>query len=315
MVYPRPVLDRRLVATLVCVTAALSLGLLGEYADAAGRRSVDYLLPQDTLERFEFEASHHLTTEFVRLPPEADAYDVASLGTDIADVHTTISGGMERFVGRVFRDRSLGIVSRLVDLNATVDRGEGPVTLSLADLDGKSVSLRTHGSGELLDSYGWQHILGAGRSGDLVVEALLMQVFRLPAHVPKGDASFGTTYRLRFSPDASVERNWDHVVVFTAADPPADCRRCVAMNYRGDLQEASRDKHPARPMALKATGSVEGTILLGPVVSAGRRALLSNSWSIRWQRTITSERAGGATRGEIEQTAEITGRFYRGEGS
>ena len=308
-------MDRRLVALVACAAVAASWALAGGSADAAGRRSVEYLLPQDTLERFQFEATHHLTTELVRLPPEADAYDVAGLQADIADVTTTISGGMERFVGRVFRDRSLGVVSRLVDLDATVDRGAGPGPLDLSDLDGKSVSLRVHGSGELLDSFGWSHLLGAGRPGDLVVEALLMQVFRLPPHVAKGKDKQATTYRLRFSPDPSVERNWDHVVAFTAADPPADCKRCVAMDYAGSLQEASRDKHPARPMALKAMGSIEGKMVLGPVVSAGRRPLISNSWTIRWDRTITSERAGGATRGEIKQTATITGRFFQEDGS
>jgi len=303
-----------LVAT-AAVLLLVSAALIWSPADAASRRSLSYLLPQDTLERFAFEATHHLTTEFVRLPPEADAYDVTSLQADIADVHTTIHGSMERFVGRVFRDRSLGLISRLVDLEGTVDRGQGVGPLDLSGLGGKSVSLRVHASGELLDSFGWSHLLGAGRNGALVVEAMLMQVLRLPSKIPQGDERIGSNYSLRFRTDPSVERDWNHVMAFVAAEPPADCKRCVAMSYSGDLKEASRDKHPSRPMTLDGQGQLSGTLVLGAPAGGGRRPLVSNTWSLRWDRTIRSERIGGATRGEVAQTAEITGRFYREEGS
>ncbi len=302
----------RLAAVIAGTLLGASVAVLGTTADAAGRRSLSYLLAQDTLERFEFEATHSLTTEFVRMPPEAGAYDVAGLQTNLAEVRTSLRGGMERFVGRVFRDRSLGVVSRLVEIEGTVDRGQGPGPLDLSGLDGKSISLRVFDSGEVLDSFGWTHMLGAGRPGDLVVEALLMQVFRLPNHVPKGDERLGLTYRLRFSPDPSVERNWDHVVAFEAAEVPPDCTRCVAMSYSGELKEVSRDKHPARPMVLDAQGRIEGTLLLGRKTGPGRRPMIENSWTIRWERTVRSQRESGKTRAEIKQIADITGRLYRG---
>ncbi len=304
---PRPSPRAAAAAALLLAAAVLAAATV---ADAAGRRSLRYHLPQDTLESFRFEVAQRVTTELTRLPPEADAYDVASLTERLDDVSTAVSGRLERYVGRVFRDSSLGLISRLVDVEGTIARGaDAPAPVDLGVLEGKSVSLRVLGSGEILDSFGWAWFSGAARGADLVVEPLLLQVFRLPAHAPKSDP-LGSTFRVRWNVDPSLERVVDHVVAFSPADAPDSCRRCVAMTYTADLREASRDQHPARPMALDGTGTLSGTLVVGAPV-AGGRPLVSHTWEATWDRTVRSEREGGALRGEIELHVELSGGLWR----
>ena len=175
----------------------------------------------------------------------------------------------------------------------------------LTQLSGKSISMRVHRSGELLDSFGWSHLSGAGRGGDLVTEVLLQPVLRLPHQVPKPGRPVGSTFRLRYSVDGMLERDQTWVLSYERADGAAPCRGCLVLVYEGSITEASTDKHPARPMVLSGTGTIEGSIVLGP--GRGRRALVRHDWSVAWTRKLRTERENGTLRGELLQTALIEG--------
>ena len=283
---------------LGCLLAALLLSLPAW----AGRRTLRYQLPQDVLESFAFETTRRVATRVVSLPPEADAYDVDSVLDRMRSVQTRTTGRVERVVARVHRDGSLGLVSRLVGLQGSIDRGTGPTALDVAVLEGKSLSMRVLPSGELLDSFGWTHFAGAGRGADLVGELFTQTVLRLPYAVPKG-GSIPTTFRVRLPLDPLVQRDQNWNLAYTDGEPPADCKgKCVALAYTGTVTELSRDTHPARRMELQGEAKVQGTILL-----AGNRRLREHRWSITWARELSSQRADGALRGALVQDVVIEG--------
>jgi hypothetical protein len=303
----RPIRHLPRLAAVATVVAAL---LLAATAYGTSRRSLWYRLPQDTLESFQFEATHSVATEFTRLPPEAEPFDVEALKERFAQVETHLSGRLERFVGRVFRDQSIGVIARMVDLAGTIDRGAGAEALDVSQLEGKSLSSRVVASGELLDSFGWSHFSGAGRGGDLVSEVLTGHVFRLPYKLPRKGESVGSTFQQRIPIDGVLLRSQQWVISYVRGTAGEGlCRRCVVLEYSGEVIEDSPDQHPARPMKLNAVGRVEGKLVLGPGGSA--RPIVSNEWTYTWDRTIRSERENGTVRGELKQTATVTGRIWR----
>ena len=280
-------------------------------ASQAARRNLRYKLTQDTLEAFTFEVKHTVGTTFDRLPPEADSYDTAPLAQSLETVTTTVEGSLERVVGRVFRDSSLGLVTRVLNLKGTVDRGGGAQAASLEGLEGKSVSMRVLESGELLASSGWSHIAGAGRGGELVVPVLLQSVLRLPFQVPEGGGTMPLSFRLRVPFDAllNLDQSWD--LAFSAADAPEECgRRCIALTYEGKATEVAEDQHPARPMKRDSQAIVSGTIVLDNKV--GR--LFSHEFTLRWTHVVTSHRENETVRGALTQEQLVTGSI-RAEGA
>lgn len=296
-------LRRLLLGTLALLVVAI---LLPSPSHAA-RRNLKYRLPTDAIESLQFEVQHTVTTRFDTLPPEAEPYDVKALEASLAEVKTSLSGRIERVVGRVFRDSSLGLVSRIIDLEGTIDRGEGAVPVNWSGLEGKSVSMRMLESGELLASAGWQHIAGAARGGDAVYAVLLQSILRLPFDVPAQGGAVPLTFRSRVPVDPllNLDRGWN--LSFTAGEPPAGCgRRCVALNYEGTVTEAAVDQHPARPMKRDSTATVSGTVVLG------NRAgfVKDHSFEIRWTHAVESLRENGTTRAAIVQEQVTTGRIF-----
>ncbi len=273
-------------------------------AGQAARRTLRYKLTQDTLEAFTFDVKHTVGTTFDRLPPEAESYDTESLASSLETVTTTVEGSLERVVGRVFRDSSLGLVTRVLDLKGTVDRGDGAQPVSLEGLEGKSVSMRVQESGELLASSGWSHIAGAGRGGELIVPVLLQSVLRLPFQVPEGGGTMPLSFRLRVPYDAllNLDQNWD--LAFSAVDSSKECgRRCIALSYEGKVTEVAEDQHPARPMKRDSQAMVSGTIVLDSKV--GR--LYRHEFTLRWTHSVTSHRENETVRGAIIQEQVVTG--------
>ena len=292
---PRPWLYAASLAT------ALALGTASG-STAAVRRNLQYNLPEDRLEVFAFDLRQVVDTAFTRLPPEAKAYDTDDLMERIGRSDTRASGRMERVVARAFRDGSLGLVTRVAALEGSTDRGEGARPLELASLVGKSLSLRVLDSGQLVDSFGWAHMAGAGGGGDLVADMLVQSVLRLPNILPNKRPVLAT-WELRLPVDPFLERVQAWTLTWTEADAPEDCPRCTALAYTGSIRESSADAHPARPMSLEGTASVEGTVVLS---RPGRR-LLAHSWTIRWKRSVRSHRANKTLRGELSQTVELSG--------
>jgi len=291
--------------------ALLLLALLAPAAPAdAARRDLTYKLAQDKLETLSFEVEHVVTTTFERMPPEAEPYDVEGLESSIASVKVQVAGSLERVVGRVFRDSSLGLVTRVVGLAGTVDRGQGAEAIAFDGLEGKSVSMRVLDSGELLASSGWQHLAGAGRGGDLVEPVLLQSILRLPFTVPEGEGLIPGSFRVRVPVDPLLNLDQTWTLQYGAGEVPKGCRRCVAISYSGTVTEAAEDQHPARPMKRAGEATVSGTILL----SGKRGQLLEHAFSVAWTRNVTSHRENDTVRGAIAQTQTITGRIVAGDG-
>ncbi len=293
---PSAAVPRRLL--LGCLLAALLVSLPA----LAARRTLRYQIPQDALEGFTFESIRSVTTRVETPPTEAETYDFDGVLDRMRSVQTRTTGRMERLVGRVFRDGSLGVVARLVDVQASLDRGQGPAPLDVDVLEGKSLSMRILPSGELLDSFGWTHFAGAGRGADLVSELFTQSILRLPFMVPK-TGSVPSTFRMRLPLDPMVQRELTWSLAYTAATPPADCRgACIAMDYTGTIAELSHDKHPARRTVLAGDAQVTGTLVL-----AGNKRLHRHDWSITWTRSLRTEREDGSLRGALAQDVTIEG--------
>jgi hypothetical protein len=273
-------------------------------ADAASRRSLKYGFPQDRIEVFDFELTRSTSLAMKHLPAEAQGFDVESLIARLGTVETRLEGRLERVLARVFRDFSQGLVTRVVDVDGTIDRGAGAEALDTSILEGKSVSFRLLASGELLDSVGWSRLAGAERGGTLVEELLLQSVMRLPQSIPKGTQMFPANYRVRVPLDSFLTRDQTWIVGFTAGTAPAECGRgCVAIDYRGELSEKAIDKHPARPMRLTGKGTVSGTIVL----TRREKNLYEHTFVFDWAREVRSERDNDTLRGEVVQTERVEG--------
>ena len=108
-----------------------------------------------------------------------------------------------------------------------------------------------------------------------------------------------------------LERDQNWVLSYERAEGDPPCRGCLVLSYEGSITEASTDKHPARPMVLSGTGSIEGTIVLG--AGRARRELLRHDWSVAWKRKLRTERENGTLRGELAQTVQIDGWVEREE--
>jgi len=293
----------------------LALGVLSTPVEAGARRSLAYLFPMDHLESFAFELSTVSQTRLVRKPADASRFDLAKVEERLSDVRTRTRGRLDRSLARVFRDSSLGLILRVVDLEGSVARGPGgeAAELDLSGLEGKSVALRLHASGELLDSHGWSHLLGAQRPGSVLGDLFLQSTLHLPAHLPKPNGSVARSFRTRVPVDASLQRDRTWTLSFTRSVAPEGCGRgCVALSYAGTVLEQSTDTHPARPMGLRGTAVVAGQLVL-----RGRKGrLVSHTWDREWTNTITSQTAAGRTRGEVVQILREEGSIRAlGEGS
>jgi hypothetical protein len=223
----------------------------------------------------------------------------------LASVESRLEGTLERFVAKSYRDGTLGVVSRLVGLSGTIGRDGESKPSSFSQLEGKSMAVRLHASGELLHSNGWPYFMGGGRGGELAQDVLLQSVLRLPRHLPKS-AGEGNSFIVRVPVDSALERSETWMLRYLPAVPPEDCgKHCYAITYSGELREKSRDKHPARPMTRTGDGTVSGTLVLQ---GKGRmKRLLSHEWTLQWNREIKSHREDGRVRGRLLQQVTSSG--------
>jgi len=272
---------------------------------SAARRTLSYDFVESEITRYSFETRRSVSTRAERLPAEAERFDHQDVFAELTRVESRLEGTLERFVARRFRDGTVGVVSRVTGLTGTVDRGSGAAEYLYPQLEGKSVSFRLHRSGELLASHGWSHLMGAGRGGDLAADVLMQSLLRLPRHLPGGDGE-GTVFTLRIPVDEALERSAHWSLRFEPTAKPEGCAaRCWALSYSGSILEDSRDKHPARPMTLKGSGEVRGTLVL---VGRGRfKTLVEHQWTLTADRVVRSERDNGSLRGELQQTIETSG--------
>jgi hypothetical protein len=282
----------------------LLLGALPSSADGA-RRTLRYEFDENQITSYRFATSRTVSTEVAELPPEAARSGHRSVMNRIDSVESRLEGTLERFVAKSYRDGTLGVVSRLVGLSGTIGRDGESKPSAFPQLEGKSMAVRIHESGELLHSNGWPHFMGGGRGGELAQDVLLQSVLRLPRHLPKSVGE-GNSFILRVPVDPSLERSETWMLRYLPAVPPEECgKHCYAISYRGELLEKSRDKHPARPMTRSGDGTVAGTLVLQGRGRAKR--MLSHEWTLTWNREIKSHREDGRVRGRLLQQVSSSG--------
>jgi hypothetical protein len=297
--------SRRVVLALACGFGIL---LPSVSADAA-RRDLSYAFEKGRVTTFSLASTRSVVTEVVLVPEEANQLEVDRVLGRIAAVESQLEGRLERFVAKTYRDGTLGLVTRLVDLTGTVTRGGVSTPDSFAGLDGKSLALRLRGSGELLDSQGWSQFMGGGRGGELAQDVLLQSVLRLPRHLPSSEG-IATSFTIRLPLDAGLETRVAWTVRYFPAEATEPCPGdCVAITYQGELREEAHDKAEGRTMSRVATGTVEGTVVL--TGKGARRALSSHRWKLVWDRDIASYRADGDRRGRLRQQVTSTGQLER----
>ena len=289
---------------LLWVAAVLGCLLVPIHADAA-RRTLRYEFDENRITNYRFSTQRSVETEVSKLPSEAAQFDHEAVLQKIASVESKLEGRLERFVAKSYRDGTLGVVSRLVDLSGSIGRAGEVIPTRFEQVEGKSMAVRLHKSGEILHSNGWPYFMGGGRGGELAQDVLLQAVLRLPRHVP-GKEGIGTSFTLRVPIDPALERSELWMIRYLPAEAPEDCgRHCYAISYSGELKETSRDKHPARPMTRKGTGQIAGLLL---VEGRGRaKRLLTHEWTVQWDREIASHREDGSVRGQLLQKVTSSG--------
>jgi len=295
---------------LAVLALACGFGILlpSVSADAA-RRDLSYAFDKDRVTAFSLASTRSVVTEVVLAPDEADQLESDRVLGRLAAVESQLEGRLERFVAKTYRDGTFGLVSRLVDLTATVTRGGVSTPDSFGGLDGKSLALRLRGSGELLDSRGWSQFMGAGRGGDLAQDVLLQSVLRLPRKLPSSEG-ITASFTLRLPLDAGLETRVAWTVRYFPAEATEPCPGdCVAITYQGELREEAHDKAEGRTMSRLATGTVEGTVVL--TGKGAKRALSSHRWKLSWDRDVASYRADGDRRGRVRQQVTSRGQLER----
>jgi len=236
-----------------------------------------YRFQEDQVESFRFESSRSERTE-------------RSGVTLIQPFKTRVSGRTQRYLARIFRDGTLGVVVRTWELTGAIERAGAEATaLDLTGVDGRSVSLRVDRSGALLDSYGWLHFRRSG-SGDLVDEVLLGAVPRLPPGIPDRDEVVASTYRLALPIEEGLSCDQTWVLSYSRlSEQPPTCRgSCTTVAYEGTVRESCEDR--ARGLKRGAVAKVSGQLEIKE--HAASRRLRAHRWSLDWERRLTSARDG-----------------------
>ena len=237
-----------------------------------------YRFQEDRVESFLFESSRTVRTE--------------RLGATLIQPFTTrVSGKAQRYLARIFRDGTLGLVVRTWELTGAIERaGAEATSLDLSGVDGRSVSLRVDRSGALLDSFGWLQLRRSG-SGDLVDDVLLAAVPRLPPRVPETTQPVASTYRLTLPIEEGLR--CDQTWILSYSRPPEqsqECRGpCKPVAYEGTVQERCEDR--GRGLERSAVAKVSGQLQIKG--DATSRRLQSHRWSLEWERRLTSVVDGG----------------------
>jgi hypothetical protein len=252
---------------------AACLLLCAGVSGAAPAGGLEYRLVADELDAFAFELRQAVTSE-------------GHSSALIPEFTTRLSGELQRYVARIFRDGSLGVVARVISVEATGSRGDQSSSVDVTDLDGRSVSLRLTGRGELLDSVGWQELRRAGGQ-ELLDDVFLRSVARLPARLPAPGRRETMSWRVAVTVQEglSCAQTWLLAFSRSAAPQPEACRgSCALLDYEGTVSETCVDEGGG--MVRSGEGEVSGQIALA---GAGkRRALRSHLWRAVWQRRVES---------------------------
>ncbi len=273
---------------------------------AAPGRSLLYSLQPDRLEAFSLELTQVVSTDFEGLASDQlEGAPPPDTGWGSGAVTTRVRGELQRYVARVFRDGTLGLVSRVRALDAVVERGEQPSTHDLAAVDGRSVSLRVNGTGEILDSFGWRQLRAAG-VGELLDDAFLQSMVRLPPVVPQVGSPTAMTFRLEVPVEDGLHCDQTWVLSFKATEglAPKPCPgRCMLLEYAGTVRESCRDLQ----RGMERTGEAEAGGRLALKRVGGKVSLYSHHWRLLWQRQLEVRVAAGQPQNVVRQSVSTSG--------
>jgi len=254
----------------VLVTAALCLAVAVVLPRSA-LAGLQYQFQEDHLESFQFELSRSVRTE--------------RAGVDLLQPFSTrIQGTVQRYVARVFRDGSLGLVVRTMGLDGSIQRvGMSESKLDLSAVEGRSLSLRLDRGGAQLDSTGWLHLRRAG-AGDLVDDVLLGSAPRLPARIPAQGEAVASSYRMQLPIDEGLSCQQTWILSYSPVEEKLDeCHgSCRALAYEGTVRENCMD----RANALERSGSAKVTGQLEIHVRGARSRVRAHRWSVDWERQL-----------------------------
>jgi hypothetical protein len=232
-----------------------------------------YQFQEDHLESFQFELSRSVRTERV--------------GFELLQPFSTrVMGTVQRYVARIFRDGSLGVVVRTMGLDGSIKRvGMSETKLDLSAVEGRSVSLRLDRGGAQLDSTGWLHLRRAG-AGDLLDEVLLGSAPRLPARIPAHGELVAGSYRIALPIDKGVSCQQTWVLSYSRVEEQLDAcsGSCCAVAYEGTVRENCMDRASAleRSGVAKVTGQLEINVL------GVRSRVRAHRWIIDWERRLAT---------------------------
>jgi len=272
-------------------------------------RSLRWNLPDDTVLRYSFESVHEVSTSLDEIPPVLTPDERSNLDAKLASETFEIRGQLERYKAQYFDDGTAGVVVRVVSASGGERTPQGLVGLDAEGLLGKSVALRTFSSGEVFETFGFEHFTGFGRFGGLFAEVFSQLNIRLPVELP--DAGAEITVRssvpLRVDRYTLVRQTMD--LTYTRIGEPVNCllgESCVELEYSGDVAEVGGNRAPGRFTEVSAEGTITGRMLFA--LDAGD--FQEHSYEIDLVRTIRTYEAPydagegeeGVVRAVIQQT-------------
>lgn len=239
------------------------------------------------------------TTGQDRLPPEAAAL--------LEDVALTLDLTVRREVARPFRDGSLGhlvVFEAATGMLSREGAGASAVAVPL-ELAGRSVELRTFPDGELLDVSLVEHVVGAGRYGD-VFDLIFPVMSPAPPGViseRSGAVARAMHWPVRLSRVQGVKHTlWAQWQLVTRSREGATLQYSGPWEGKGanPLQTADA-RDPSARLPVEARGTGEGEVRLD---AQGR--LLAHRFS--WQREVQLSYPGGI---ELVQKQRFSGNLER----